>query len=261
MGAFYTGLLYKETAEILMTPSDVEAYIDKDSYFASRRILFSLGAEFPALTPRSSLAANALAQFDVNNNVTSVHTQYLSAKYTHLVMETLSLTGALALGLAENQADTSAHFAFVTGADWEVPGALRDMFRGEIRWSTGAVNENITAFTPVTSIPQGQVFSPTLSGLMTVKGKYITRFHKNFSASAEGTYFIRTDGETLSGADLPPSSGRLLGGELYGALSWAPVSDFMATIGGGFFFPGMGNVFVPDAPIRWKITAGLVLSL
>jgi hypothetical protein len=129
-GAFYTGLLYKETAEIVMTPSDEKTYNDTDNYFASRRLLFSAGAEFPALTPQSSLAANAFFQFDVNNEVTSIHTQYLSVKYTHLALETLSLTGAVVLGLAENQdADTSAHFVFAAGADWEVPGDLRDMLQ------------------------------------------------------------------------------------------------------------------------------------
>jgi hypothetical protein len=261
-GALYTGLLYKETAGILMTLSDVETYTDTDSYFASRRLLFSAGAEFPALTPQSSLVVNGLFQFDVNNKDTALHTQYLTARYTFLALETLSLTGTVVIGLAENQdTNTSAHLAAAAGAGWEVPGALRDMLQGEIRWSSGAVNKNITAFAPVTGIAQGQVFSPNLSGLMTVKGKYTTRFHGDFSASAEGTYFIRTDGETLSGAGYPPSSARLLGGELYGALSWAPVSDFMAAIGCGFFFPGMGNVFVSDAPIRWKITVGLTLSL
>jgi hypothetical protein len=139
------------------------------------------------------------------------------------------------------------------------------MLQGEIRWAAGAVNKenkNMTAFTPVTNIPQGQVFSPNQSGLMTVKGKYTTRFHANFSASAEGTYFIRTDDkEALSGTEYPSSSGRLLGGELYGALVWAPVSDLRATLGGGFFFPGMGTVFAPDAPVQWKFSAGLVLSL
>jgi hypothetical protein len=261
-GAFFTGLLYKETARIVMTPSDIETYIDKDNYFASRRLLFSGGAELPSLTPESSLAVNALLQFDVNGKTTSLHTQYLSAKYMYLPLETLTLTGALVMGLAENQdADASAHFAFITGADWDVPGALQDMLQGEIRWSTGAVNDNITAFAPVTGIAQGQVFSPNLSGLMTIKGKYTTRFQKNFSASAEGTYFIRTDGKTLSGAEYPPSSARALGGELYGTLSWAPVSDLMATAGGGFFFPGMGDVFESDAPIRWKFMVGLTLLL
>jgi hypothetical protein len=261
-GAFYTGLLYKETAGIIMTPSDEGTYNDRDSYFASRRLLFSAAAELPALTPRSSLAVNTLAQFDVNGKDTALHTQYLSAKYRFLALETLSLTGAAVTGLAENKGgNLSVHFAAIAGTDWEVPGALRDMLQGEIRWSNGAVNKNITAFAPLTNIAQGQVFDPYLSGLMTIKGKYTARFQKNFLASAEGTYFIRTDGETLIGAEYPSSSARALGGELYGTLSWAPASDLTATVGGGCFFPSMGNVFVSDAPIRWKIMVGLVLSL
>jgi hypothetical protein len=259
VGAFYTGLLYKETAGIVMTASDATA--DEDSYFASRRLLFSIGMESPALTPQSSLAMNAFLQFDLNNDVTSLDTQYLSAKYTFLPLEILSLTGAVVLGLAEDQdSNTYAHFVLAAGADWEVPGALRDMLQGEIRWASGAVDKNITAFTPVTGIPQGQIIDLNLSGLMTFKGKYITRFHENFSALAEGTYFIRTDdGETLSG--YPRSSNHLFGGELYGALSWAPVSDLMATLGGGAFFPGTGNVFASGSPVWWKVSAELVLSL
>jgi hypothetical protein len=250
-----------------MSPSDVKTYADKDSYFASRRVLFSGGAEFPALTPGSSLAVSALAQFDANGKAAALHTQYLSVKYTYLALEALSLTGTAVAGLAENQdADTSAHFAFAAGADWEVPGGLRDLLQGEVRWSSGAASKNITAFAPVTNIAQGQVFSPNLSGLMTIKGKYITRFHEDLSASAEGTYFIRTDGVTQTGMKYSSSSThlsskRLLGLELYGALTWAPVSDFKAAVGGGFFFPGMGNVFVSDVPILWKFTLGVILSL
>jgi hypothetical protein len=258
-GAFFTGLLYKKTAGIVMTPSDKTAYLDKDHYFASRRLLFSAGVDFPALTPQSSLAANVLAQFDVNGNATSLHTQYLSAKYTFLILESLSLNGAVVLGLAENP-DVSFQFAFAAGADWEVPGALRDILQGEIRWSNGVVN-NKAAFTPVSGIYQGQVFRPQLPGLMTVRGKYITRFHENFSASAETRYFIRTDGETQMGIKYPPSSKRFLGGELYGALTWAPVSDLKATLGGGFFFPGMGDVFTSNAPAWWKLAVGVTLSL
>jgi hypothetical protein len=161
------------------------------------------------------------------------------------------------LGLAENQnADISVQFAFAAAADWEVPGALRDMLQGEIRWSNGVVN-NRPAFTPVSGIVQGQVFRPALSSLMTIKGKYITRFHENFSASAEVNYFIRTGEAAQAGASLS----RLLGGELYGSLAWAPVSDLRATLGGGFFFPGPGTVFTSNASLRWKISVGLLVSL
>jgi hypothetical protein len=52
-----------------------------------------------------------------------------------------------------------------------------------------------------------------------------------------------------------------LGGELFGMFVWAPVSDFVINIGGGAFFPGAGNVFTAETPIRWKISAGIILSL
>jgi hypothetical protein len=260
VGVFYTGLLNKKTAEIVMTPSDIMDYLDKDHYFASRRLLFSAGVDFPALTSQSSLAANVLLQFDKNDTVTSLNTQYLSAKYTFLLREPLSLNGAVVLGLAEDQnSDTSILFALAAGVDWEVPGALRDMLQGEIRFSNGVANKN-AAFTSVSGIYQGQVFRPQLPGLMTFNGKYITRFHENFSASAEARYFIRTDGETQVGIKYPSSSKRFLGGELYGALTWAPVSDLKATLGGGFFFPNMGDVFASDEPVWSKLAVGVTLS-
>jgi hypothetical protein len=261
VGALFTGLLYKETAKIVMTPSDAMDYSSLGHYFASRRLLLSAGAEFPALTPQSSLAANALLQFDLNNARTALNTQYLSAKYTYLILEPLSLSGAAVLGLAENKnANISLQGAFAAGADWEVPGALRDMLQGEIRWSNGVVFDK-AAFTPISGIDQGQVFHSRLSGLMIAKGTYITRFHENFSASAEASYFIRTDGETQTGRKYSSSSRRLLGGELYGALTWAPVSDLKATLGGGCFFPDSGDVFASNAPVWWKISTSVTLSL
>jgi hypothetical protein len=135
------------------------------------------------------------------------------------------------------------------------------MLRGELRWAGGVANNGITAFTPLNPLSPGKVFTPDLSGLMTVKGNYTARLHRTFSASLEGTYFIRTDGETLKGAEYPPSAARFLGGEVYGTLLWAPKSDLSLTLGGGAFFPDWGDVFVPEAPARWKINAGLLMSL
>jgi hypothetical protein len=73
LGAFYTGLQYKESAKILMTQADVKQYIkpldsaDMDTYFASRRVVISAGVDFPDLSPRTTLFFNTLAQFDVNS--------------------------------------------------------------------------------------------------------------------------------------------------------------------------------------------------
>jgi hypothetical protein len=268
LGALYTGLLYKETAKIVMTAGDAERYIlpldyaDGDSYFASRRVLLSGGAEFPDLTRKTTLTLNALAQFDVNGGDSSVHSQYLSVKPGFRPVESLYMTGTAVAALAENQAgDMRAHFAAAAGMDWETPGALLDMVQAEIRWSSGKVNDSVGAFTPLTTIAQGEVFTPGMPGLMTLRGKYTVRPGDGFSVSAGGTYFFRTDGETLSGADYPSSSARALGGELYGLFMWSPLPDVILTAGGGAFFPQWGDVFESEAPVRWKAQAALTLSL
>ncbi|MDR3249415.1 MAG: hypothetical protein LBT39_11590 [Treponema sp.] len=269
MGAFYTGLSYKETAKIIMTSGDIKAYVqpftytDSDTYFSSRRIVVSAGTEFGDLSPRTTLKVNVLGQFDMNPKALSdeslLHTQYLSAQYSCLPLETLALTGTVVGGLAEDEEKAIyLQCAMGAGIDWEVPGALQDMLQGEIHWSNGE-NEGLIAFAPINSIAQGTVFDPKLSGLMALKGKYTARLYQSFSVSAEGIYFIRTDGKTLTGTEYPPSSSRLMGGELYGTVRWALTEDLMINIGGGAFFPG--DAFVPNTPIRWKLAAGLIFSL
>jgi hypothetical protein len=267
-GAFYTGFLYKETAEIVMSPHDALNYAlpldysDFDTYFASRRILVSVGAEFSDFLPPAALTLNGIAQFDVNEGGGTVHSQYFTVKYTASPASGFMITGGGVAGFKEIQdEDTLIQFAAVFGLDWEAPGNPRDMVQAEIRWSSGEVNKNIGAFAPVNSIAQGQVFTPALSALMTIRAKYTARLAAGFSASAEGTCFIRTDGQTLADKDYPPSGSRLLGAEFYGSCIWAPASDFMLTAGIGAFFPSLGNVFEEDARILWLAAAGIILSL
>jgi hypothetical protein len=262
--------LYKESAKIVMSPADFENYAlpmeqgNLDSYFASRRILFALGAEFPGLTERAALSLQGLFQFDVNENP-AVHTQYLTAHYTIAQAETLTLKGTAAAALLENnRGKTFAHFALAGGAEWEAPGSLQDMAEAEIRWSSGAEDggsEHIAPFTPVTVISQGEVFTPALSALSVFSLKYTLRLRPDFLSSLKGSYFIRNDNETISGTDYKPSNSRFLGGELFAAFIWAPMTDCMIALGLGAFFPGSGNVFDSGAPVLWKCAAGITLSL
>jgi hypothetical protein len=269
-GLFYTGLLYKESAKIVLSSDDFEKYAQPmengnlDSYFASRRILFALGVEFPGLTERADLALQGLFQFDVNEKP-AVHTQYLTAQYTISQTETLTLKGTAVAGLLENnRGETLAHFALAGGAEWEAPGSLQDMVEGEIRWSSGAGNgesDAVGAFTPVTMISQGEVFTPALSALTVISLKYTLRLHRAFISSLKGNYFIRNDNETISGTGFKSSSSHYLGGELFASFIWAPTTDCMVALGGGAFFPDWGNVFDSGTPVLWKCAAGITLSL
>jgi hypothetical protein len=266
LGAFYTGFLYKESAEILMTPEDRDRYLrplnygDADSYFASRRVLLPLDLELSDLASRLSLALTLLAQFDVNE-APSLHTQYLALRAGIEPLDSLrfGLTGVGAL--AENEgAKVQANFAAGFTADWDLPGLLPDMLSAGLRWGSGAVNDRIIPFAPVNGIAQGTVFAPALPGLMNLQAAYTARFHRSFSLSAEAAAFWRTDVETFTDLELDGrSTDRFLGTELYGSLVWTPQSAIRLRAGGGVFLPG--GAFVEDAGPRWKINGGIILSL
>jgi hypothetical protein len=266
-GGFYTGLLYKKSAEIIMTGADLEDYRknldyrDGESYFASRRALVFLSGEFPDLTRRSGLRVDVLAQFDLNG-AAPLHSQYLVGRYGFRPVEPLALNLGGGAQLAEEEgADTQAGFAMFAGWDWELPGTLRDMFSSEVRWSGGAVNSRIGPFRPLNGIAQGLVLKAKLAGLMTAKALYKARFIDAVSAEAAFRYFIRTDTETFRDPELDAASvSRLLGGEAYASLIWAPDPAVQLSIGGGVFFPKTGSAFTGNAPVRWKAAGSLVMS-
>jgi hypothetical protein len=52
----------------------------------------------------------------------------------------------------------------------------------------------------------------------------------------------------------------MYGAELWASLVWQPLDDLRLSLGGGLFFPGLGNIYPADSGV-WKITAALTLSL
>jgi hypothetical protein len=266
-GVFYTGFLYKKTAEILMNPEDFEAYLrpldygDPNSYFASRRLLTVLGAELPDIGSRISLAFSLLAQSDLNGYESPLHSQYLEVRSGFEAADTLRLTltgiGALT---EQGNADPQANFAAAGTAAWDLPGALTDMLQAELRWGSGAVNDRIGPFTPVSGGSQGFVFAPSLPGLMNVRAGYTAGFRRVVSVTAEAACFWRTDRETFNDGELDGASkDRFLGTEIQGSLIWAPQSPIRVNAGAGVFFPG--GAFREGAALRWKINGGIIVSL
>jgi hypothetical protein len=266
-GAFYTGLLYKGTAEILMTASDRDRYAapleygDFDTYFAPRRILIPLGIEFPDLSPRTSLSVLGLGQFDLNGKDDTLNTQYLEALIGFEANDALrlNLTTVGALGEAEGS-DIQSHFAWALGADWDLPSGIPDMLSGELRWGSGAINESVAPFTPINTIAQGRVLSASLSGLMNAQLSYTARPNRSVTISAEAVGFWRTDVETFTDGELDGASEkRFLGVEGYGQAQWAPQSALRFNAGGGVFIPG--GAFAPGTKARWKLNVGMIVSL
>jgi hypothetical protein len=265
-GAYYSGFLYKDTADIVMTGRDQGEYEKPPaldgSYFASRRVLAAFDWENPGIGPRSSLALGLLAQFDLNGEDDWFHSQYLSARYGLRVTGSFSLEGTAALGVGESQDNVPVFFAGALGLSWVVPGSWDDALVLRGIYSSPSFGDRLISFVPVNSLPQGQVFSPAIGGLSVVKGAYTLRPHRSFSLTAECSYFIRTDTESFEdNRDNLKGEGYFLGGECYGTASWTPLPDLSLNLGGGAFSPHLGNAFTPDAEIRWKASLGLILSL
>ena len=268
LGAFYTGLLYKETAKIIMTSADREQYEKPPDaeglagYFASRRMLLALTGEFPGLTPRTTLTVQGLAQLDVNAASSALHTYYLEARFTAEPFEPLHLEAGVLGELLQGGGEIQGSAAVSAGADWEVPGPLSDLLSAKFLWTGGRGGEGFSAFIPVGSLSAGAVYDPGLRALMSMGLSYRALPLGALSAGVGAGYFIRTDLETLGDADLDgASASRLLGGEVYGSLVWAPDPALRLSLGGGAFFPRWGGAFREGAPVRWKLNAGLIVSL
>jgi hypothetical protein len=263
--AFYTGFLYKKTAGIVLSQEDSarydlpQDYGNLDTYFASRRLLAALTAGFPDLSPRVSLEASALAQFDLNDVERPLHGQYLEVLCSLEAADTLRLNLS-GIGAAAEQGSLAWGLAFLGGAEWAPPGALRDLVTGEFFWGSGAVTEELGPLRPVSGITRGMVFTPALSALMDAHLSYRARPGAGLSAEAQGSLFWRTDLETLKDRELDSASAsRFLGGEFYGQAVWAPQSALRLSAGAGLFIPG--PAFKAGAKLRWKAELSAVVSL
>jgi hypothetical protein len=265
IGAWYTGLLYKRSAQITMTGKELASYnaeIDYGdfaaTYFAPARLLFALDWDNPYLARWLRLKAALIGQVDLSDS-DAFHSQYVAVKATVPVKDFVFDLGAC-FELAQASGENGVAFAGEVCAAWMLPTRIRDRLALTGRFSSGVSgNGALAAFVPVTTEEQGHVLRAKLSGLSTVCLDYTARLHESFSISAASTYFILSDAETYTGA---PSGrgGPALGNEFYGCIVWSPYSDLRLNFGGGAFLPSLGNADSAGKPI-WLVELNAVLSI
>ena len=264
-GAWYTGLLYKKTANITVTEDDFTSYYENfsynkffNTYFASRRLAFALGWEHPGLMELIRLNVSVLGQVDLNGRDTQLHSQYLAVKAGMPLGDYLVLDLGGALSFAEISDKFQTGLAGELGLSVFLPGALSDRLRFTGIFSSGK-SGGISPFIPVTTAAQGDILKAKISGLSLLCLDYTARIHKTFSFSVASTYFVLSDLGTYQGWP-GEKEGHFLGNEFYGKLIWSPFSDLQLNLGGGVFLPVMVNAD-PDAGIKWKIELNAVLAI
>ena len=265
VGMWYTGFLYKKNANITMTEDELDNYnapVDYehfvDTYFAPPRCLIALDWEHPGLKESIRLRLAFVTQFDLTFERMFYHSQYFIAK---MVIPANSIVFELggAVELIENSRRFQMSFAGDLGIGWMLPTKINDRLSFSARFSSGTVNNTFVAFNPVTTESQGDILNTKLSGITILRLDYTARLHQTFSFTVQGSYFILNDLASFGG---PPGGkdDHFLGSEFYGIMVWSPISDLQIKIGGGAFFPSLGNAD-KDTGVLWKAELSAVLAV
>ena len=273
VGVWYTGLLYKNRANISMTSDDAEtlqAELDwnhfSDTYFASRRLMASLYWEHPSVAELFRLDVALIGQADLNDRAGSYHSQYLIVR-TGIPLQRfiIELGGAVEMAQTVNGSNTDLYVGLAgdIGVHWMPPVPFHNMLSLTGRFTSGqAESGSMSVFTPITTVPHGDILEARISGLSVLGLSYTARLHRTFSASLAFSHFVRSDLGTFAAYPLngEPNNNYFLGTELFARLIWSPVSDMGFNLGGGAFLPALGNA-APNAGPLWRVRLAVTLAL
>ena len=253
----YTGFQYKETAKIAMTDDDIENYIKPFSidnindYFASKRLLAAIRLDLP-VGLSSNFSAEILAQFDLNGSNQPFHSQYGAVRMEFYPFSMMRITAAAIFETMQKDGDFSAAFGALGSIRTALPTPINDWLTFTVKFTSSSVNEAFSAFTPLTSIPIGNIFPNSIAGVTLAGMEYTARINKYISAEISFNYYMQSYDFTLAKVNF-------YGGETWASLIFQPLEDVRITLGGGAFFHNLGNMESSDA-VTWKILAGLTLS-
>jgi hypothetical protein len=259
----YAGLQDKEEAKIVMTQGDLNDYIDKDNYFASQRLITSVFGQSRYIGNWDNiLDLGVLAQFDLrDDNTERLHSQYVLGKFRFPVASVLDVSTGGIFGIKEQDSGSALSFAFNISASFPVPGPLIDQLSVAGLVSSGSADRQLRPYFPISTLAEGEIFTPSLAALNTAKLVYRVRPLDTVFFNLTGCYFWRTTHEVIPGiAALNNSDKDNLGLELYASGVWAVLSDVALNVGGGAFFPD-GPVKEANTDILWKFNIAITLSL
>lgn len=267
IGAWYTGLLYKKTAYITMKPGELAAfYIPVDlavsgSYFASRRLLASLDWEHLSVAELLHLKAAITAQIDLSDTDEKYHSQYVTLKAIVPVNRfTFELGGSLETAEDEN---ITVGFAGDLGIFWMIPADFNSRLSLTGRFNSGNTGGTVREFIPFTNKLYGDILKVRLPGISVLGMGYTALLVPAFGVSLNVSHFVRNDLVTYTVYPVTVNKdnyGIFMGTEFFAQLVWSPFSDLQINLGGGAFFPVLGNVAPGEKP-QWRAELSAILAL
>jgi hypothetical protein len=271
IGAWYTGFQYKKRANIIMTENDQTAFFkpfDYDdffnTYFASKRVISSVGWEHPSVGEFLHLNTAFVGQTDLNGDDTKYHSQYVILKAGIPINNFLMEFGGsveLSQTVVDEEKKFNMAFAGEIGLFLLFPSKFnsRLSFTGII--AGGGMDDLIGAFTPITGNEYGYILKSKITGLSVFSLNYSSKFSSFLDASFTASYFVRNDLGTFNIYPVTADNeGYFLGPEASVRITWSPTSDLQFNLGGGAFFPSLGDVG-PKEDIRWRVELSVIMSI
>jgi len=276
-GSWYTGYIFKTRAAITMTEEEEkysyeEYYFDDfmNTYFAPARLLSILSWEHPSINGFMDVKLSLLGQFDFSGG--SLDSQYLTLNVSipseYLILD---LGGCFELiqyngikeGINEGIGSMTMAIAAKAGLTLIIPARVEQRISLKGVYTSGVFEKfPISAFLPLTTLPQGNLLNAKLTGLSILSFNILSKYSDTVSSDLSASYFVRTDLGTYKGYPLigVNSDGYYLGPEFNWRLMWNSTSGFQMNLGAGVFMPSLGNA-VPDANILWRAEASILFSL
>ncbi|MCL2809823.1 MAG: hypothetical protein FWD24_07150 [Treponema sp.] len=284
-GAWFTGILYKKTANIMMTESERMYYytpIDRDNflgtYFATNRFLLSFDWEHPSVIDFLHLNATVNWQIDGTSSDLRerLNSQYFSLRAAMEYEDFYFVAGGSIGTFFSIVGDDLTNFKFVDFDRFSLAAELG------IYYIISSQNDSVVSFTltfgtgnvllfrftekgsglpfypyvPLTTSFYGKIYQPTISGLTLFKVDYKTNLNHLWGMNFTAAYYIRND-ETIYpgniyGDDLGAGE-NFLGAEVYTQIIFNPFSDLQYNLGIGAFIPKLGNNW-PDAKTKVRVS-------
>jgi len=260
LGAWYTGLLYKNNTVIAMTDNELENNskpVDIDdffnSYFAPQRFISSFGWEHPSLGNFMHLNTALIAQFDLNDESVKYNSQYFIVKSRIPTGSFIIELGTSIEAKQNSESNSNLAFAGEAGLQYVLPGKFNNRLSFSGKYASGSTDDGLVdAFVPITVKYYGFILKQKMSGLSVFTLDYSSRLHQTLGASVTASYFARNESET--------SGGNLLGPEFCVRLIWSPFIDLQFNLGGGIFVPSLGDA-APEDDIQWRLELTAKLAL
>ncbi|MDR0527298.1 MAG: hypothetical protein LBG79_05740 [Spirochaetaceae bacterium] len=265
--AFYTGLLYKETAKIFLNAQDKDDYY-RQNYFAPPHLLMSLAYHFkPESLEGSRFSAEFIREADMRKGSTS-STMFFLAGAALVLKENITMDagGLLSAGVESDESTIGLAALFSLRVHLNQPLKAELSFNTNLFW--GALDEPL----PLPFINKRQVgliYDPEVARLLNLQLIYTAILTPTLSFNTSLMLFARLDSDYMPDFwqyidyQNENANGFLLGEEFYAGVIWTPLSDLSFNISAIFFFPDNGpdSVYIRNTPMKWDLRLGLLISM